>query len=106
MDIVADALKRGQKGLSEFDSKRLLQAYGFPVVREVLAQSRSGAVKAAKEIGLPVVLKGCSAEIAHKTEKKLIEVDLRSMKEVERAYEQIIERVGTSPSMEFWSRRW
>jgi acyl-CoA synthetase (NDP forming) len=94
MEIVADALKRGQKGLSEYDSKRLLQAYGFPVVREVLVQSRSGAVKAAKEIGLPVVLKGCSPEIAHKTEKKLIEVDLRSLKEVERAYEQIGQRVG------------
>ena len=97
MEIVAEALKRGQKGLSEFDSKRLLQAYGFPVVHEVLAQSRSGAIRAAKEIGLPVVLKGCSPEIAHKTEKKLIEVDLRSLKEVERAYEGIVQRVGDTP---------
>lgn len=97
MEIVAEALKRGQKGLSEFDSKRLLQAYGFPVVHEVLAQSRSGAIRAAKEIGLPVVLKGCSPEIAHKTEKKLIEVDLRSLKEVERAYEAIVQRVGDTP---------
>ncbi len=97
MEIVAEALKRGQKSLSEFDSKRLLQAYGFPVVREVLAQSRSGAAKAAKEIGLPVVLKGCSAAIAHKTEKKLIEVDLRSLQEVERAYEAIVQRVGDTP---------
>ena len=97
MEIVAEALKRGQKGLSEFDSKRLLQAYGFPVVHEVLAQSRSGAIRAAKEIGLPVVLKGCSPEITHKTEKKLIEVDLRSLKEVERAYEAIVQRVGDTP---------
>ena len=97
MEMIAEALKRGQKGLSEFDSKRLLQAYGFPVVREVLVQSRSGAAKAAKEIGLPVVLKGCSPAIAHKTEKKLIEVDLRSLKEVERAYEAIVQRVGDTP---------
>jgi len=43
---------------------------------------------------LPVVLKGCSPEIAHKTEKKLIEVDLRNFKEVERAYDAIVSRVG------------
>lgn len=97
MDIIQEALKKGQKALSEYDSKRLLSAYGFPVVREKLVNSRSGAVKAAKEIGLPVVLKGCSPEIAHKTEKKLIEVDMRSIKEVERAYEAIVERAGSVP---------
>jgi acetyl-CoA synthetase (ADP-forming) len=94
MELIQRALKKGQKSLSEYDSKRLLSTYGFPVVREKLVTSRSGAVKAAKEIGLPVVLKGCSPEIAHKTEKKLIEVDLRNFKEVERAYDAIVSRVG------------
>jgi len=94
MELIQRALEKGQKSLSEYDSKRLLSTYGFPVVREKLVTSRSGAVKAAKEIGLPVVLKGCSPEIAHKTEKKLIEVDLRNFKEVERAYDAIVSRVG------------
>jgi len=94
MEIIQEALKKGQKTLSEYDSKRLLGAYGFPVVREKLVNTRAAAVKAAKEIGLPVVLKGCSAEISHKTEKKLIEVDLRTLKEVQRAYDEIVERVG------------
>jgi acyl-CoA synthetase (NDP forming) len=97
MDIIKKALKKGQKTLSEYDSKQLLSTYGFPVVREKLVKSRAGAARAAKEIGLPVVLKACSPEIAHKTEKKLIEVDLRSIKEVERAYDAIIERVGDTP---------
>jgi acetyl-CoA synthetase (ADP-forming) len=94
MEIIEQALKKGQKTLSEYDSKRMLSSYGFPVVREKLVNSRAGAVKAAKEIGFPVVLKACSPEVAHKTEKKLIEVDLRSLKEVERAYEAIVERAG------------
>ena len=94
MEIIQKALKKGQKTLSEYESKLLLSRYGFPVVREKIVKSRAAAVKAAKEIGLPVVLKGCSPEIAHKTEKKLIEVDLRSLKEVERAYDAIIQRVG------------
>ena len=94
MEIIEQALKKGQKTLSEYDSKRMLSSYGFPVVREKLVSSRAGAVKAAKEIGFPVVLKACSPEVAHKTEKKLIEVDLRSLKEVERAYEAIMARAG------------
>lgn len=97
MEIIQVALKKGQRTLSEYDSKRLLSAYGFPVVREKLVNTRAGAVKAAKEIGLPVVLKGCSAEISHKTEKKLIEVDLRTLKEVQQAYDEIVERVGDTP---------
>ena len=94
MEIIEKALKKGQKTLSEYDSKRLLGSYGFPVVREKLVNSRAGAAKAAREIGFPVVLKACSPEVAHKTEKKLIEVDLRSLKEVERAYAAIMERAG------------
>jgi acyl-CoA synthetase (NDP forming) len=96
-EIIQEALRRGQKTLSEYDSKRVLSAYGFPVVREKLVESRAGAVKAAKEIGLPVVLKACSPEISHKTEKKLIEVDLRSLKEVQQAYEGIGQRLGDTP---------
>jgi len=97
MEIIQVALKKGQRTLSEYDSKRLLSAFGFPVVREKLVNTRAGAVKAAKEIGLPVVLKGCSAEISHKTEKKLIEVDLRTFKEVQQAYDGIVGRVGDTP---------
>jgi len=97
MKIIQEALRKGQKTLSEYESKRLLSAYGFPVVREKLVNTRAGAVKAAKEIGLPVVLKGCSPQISHKTEKKLIEVDLRTLKEVQRAYDEIVERVGDTP---------
>jgi acetyl-CoA synthetase (ADP-forming) len=97
MEIIQEALKKGQRTLSEYDSKRVLSTYGFPVVREKLVNSRAAAVKAAKEIGLPVVLKGCSPEISHKTEKKLIEVDLRTLKEVQQAYDGIVQRVGGTP---------
>ncbi len=94
MEIIEQALKKGQKALSEYDSKRLLSSYGFPTVSEKLVTTRAGAVKAAKAIGFPVVLKACSPDVAHKTEKKLIEVDLRTGREVERAYEAIMERAG------------
>jgi acetate---CoA ligase (ADP-forming) subunit beta len=100
MKIIEQAVKKGLKSLSEYDSKRVLSHYGFPVVKEKLVDSRAAAVKAAKDIGLPVVLKACSPAIAHKTEKKLIEVDLRTLKEVERAYTAIVERVGDDTQLD------
>lgn len=51
MEMIQEALQKGQSTLSEYDSKRLLSAYGFPVVREKLVNSRAAAVKAAKESG-------------------------------------------------------
>ena len=100
MKIIEQAVKKGLKSLSEYDSKRVLSHYGFPVVKEKLVESRAAAAKAAKDIGLPVVLKACSPAIAHKTEKKLIEVDLRTLKEVERAYTAIMERVGDDTQLD------
>jgi acetyl-CoA synthetase (ADP-forming) len=89
MEIIEEALKKGQKALSEYDSKRLLAHYGIPVVREKLVKDKEEAISFAREIGYPVVLKGCSPEITHKTEHNLIAVDLRNKMELSRAYDRI-----------------
>jgi succinyl-CoA synthetase beta subunit len=62
--------------LSEADSKRLLATYGvvFPTEREV--DTADDAVAAAREVGLPVVLKLGGAAIAHKTERGLVRLGL------------------------------
>ena len=90
MKILEEAVKKGQKNLSEYDSKRLLAQYGFPVTKEKLATSADEAAKMAGEIGYPVVLKGCSATLTHKTEKGVIRVGLKDENEVRDAYEAIM----------------
>ena len=47
-------------------------------------------MEAIKKIGFPVVLKGCSPDIAHKTEKGLIHVDIRNEDEALAAFKAII----------------
>ena len=76
--VIYKALQEGRKTLSEYESKRVLSSYGLPVTREILVEGRSDLLKAAGEIQYPLVMKGCSAEIAHKTERNLIRVDIRS----------------------------
>jgi len=88
--IIKKALRRGQKALSEYDSKLVIQSAGVPIPREKLVKSRSAAVKYANEIGYPVVLKGCSDKAAHKTELGLVKLRLTNPKEVRGAYDEIM----------------
>jgi acetyl-CoA synthetase (ADP-forming) len=87
--IIDAALKRGRTALSEHESKQVLAVYGIPVTREILVEDRRDFGKALDLVGFPLVMKGCSAEIAHKTEKNLVRVDIRNSIEAGRAYEEI-----------------
>jgi acetyl-CoA synthetase (ADP-forming) len=87
--ILEEALKEGRSILTEYESKQVLAAYNLPVTREELVSSPEGLLKAAGQIGYPLVIKGCSAEIAHKTEKGLIRVDVRNDKEATAAFREI-----------------
>jgi len=88
--IIEKALKQGRKTLSEYEAKQVLAAYGIPITKEVLAKDRDGLEKGLKKIGFPLVMKGCSADIAHKTEKGLIHVDIRTATEAKKAFRDII----------------
>ena len=68
MDIIDRALKEGRTILTEYESKQVLASYGLPVTREELVDNSEDLLKAANKIGYPLVIKGCSAEMAHKTE--------------------------------------
>ena len=92
--IIKKALKEGQRTLSEYDSKRILSAYGVPISREKLVSTAKEAREAAKKIGYPVVLKACSADEAHKTEKGLIAVNLSSQKALTEAFATLSKRAG------------
>ena len=90
MKIIEKALNEGRTALSEYESKQVLAAYQIPVTREILVDDVKDLTEATHEIGYPVVLKGCSFKISHKTEKGLIQVDIRSDKEARVAFEEVM----------------
>ena len=90
MDIIEKALAEGRTTLSEYESKILLKTYGIPVTKEILATDMDGLMEAAGKIGYPLVLKGSSTKIAHKTEKGLIKVDIRNKEEARAAFTEIM----------------
>src|SRR4051812_27716088 len=78
--------------LSESDSKRLLAAHGIEIPKELTVKDAPGAAAAAAEIGLPVVAKLCGATIAHKTERGLVRLGLRTEDDVVAAAEELLGR--------------
>ncbi|MEE9911061.1 MAG: acetate--CoA ligase family protein [Deltaproteobacteria bacterium] len=88
--IIEKAQKQGRKTLSEFEAKLILAAYEIPITKEILVKDKDHLEKAIQKIGFPLVMKGCSAEIAHKTEKGLIHVDVRTATEAKKAFREIM----------------
>jgi len=77
--------------LNESDSLALLAARGIPVVPHRLCRSRAEAVAAFETIGGPVVVKGCSADIAHKSELGLVKLGVRTREEAGEIWAQMEE---------------
>ncbi|OIJ69889.1 acetate--CoA ligase family protein [Streptomyces mangrovisoli] len=85
----ARALLRPGQQLSEHAAKQLLRAYGIRVPREQLVTSAAAAVRAAAQIGYPVVMKASGARIAHKTELGLVKIGLTSASQVRDTYREL-----------------
>ncbi|MFF3613617.1 acetate--CoA ligase family protein [Streptomyces sp. NPDC002580] len=85
----AQALMRPGQQLSEHGAKQLLRAYGIRVPREQLVTSAAAAVRAASQVGYPLVMKASGAQIAHKTELGLVKIGLTSASQVRDAYREL-----------------
>lgn len=72
--------------LNEADSLARLQAAGVPVVAHRLCRSADEAVAALTAMGAPVAVKGCSRDVAHKSELGLVALGLRTAGEVGEAF--------------------
>jgi acetyltransferase len=88
-EIIQRARNARQTILTEFDSKKVLSAYGIPVAQTVIANTESEAVAAATEIGYPVVLKLFSETITHKTDVGGVQLNLGDEQAVGRAFRAI-----------------
>ncbi len=84
-----EILAKGGATLTESESKRVLAAYGVPVVLERLARSADEAAAAAREFGYPVALKAESSTILHKTELGVVRLGVGDEADLRRAYAEI-----------------
>src|SRR5690606_37143798 len=88
--LITDARAAGRTILPEHESKKILAAYGIPVVPTEIAVSAEDAVAAAEAMGYPVVLKLYSNTITHKTDVGGVQLNLKSAQNVAGAFDAIL----------------
>ncbi|MFC1789946.1 acetate--CoA ligase family protein [Patescibacteria group bacterium] len=87
--IIRQAQRAKQTLLSEWESKQILKAYGFPIPLSYLAKSIKESTLAAVKIGFPLVLKLHSTKVSHKIDLEGVKLGLRSVKGVKEAFREI-----------------
>ena len=80
--------------LSESESKELLEIYGIPTTKPILAITEDKAVEIAKGIGFPVVLKVESPDISHKYDVGGIVLGIKDETQVRRFYKKILDSIA------------
>ncbi len=89
-DILNRYIVAGQNTLSEADSKKVIAEYGISVTVEKVVDSLDQGLKAAEEIGFPVVMKGSGPEFSHKSELGLVRVGIRDKEELRHHFAELL----------------
>jgi acetyl coenzyme A synthetase (ADP forming)-like protein len=84
----------GRLSMSEDEGCVILKAYGIKTPFERHTSSREDAIRAAHQIGYPVVMKVSSPDISHKSDVGGIVVNINSDREAKNAYEEIYANVN------------
>lgn len=87
---IPDTIGSGSVALSEYESKKLIKAYGVPTPVEKVAKDMEQAVKLAEKIGYPVVMKIDSVDILHKSDIGGVKLNIQNDEEVRKAFDVII----------------
>lgn len=87
--MINQALEERRELLTEFESKKILEFYGIPIVQTLVAKSEAEVVRLAEQIGYPIVLKLYSQTITHKTDVNGVKLNLNNANEVKKAFVSI-----------------
>jgi acetyltransferase len=99
--ILAKATNSDRTLLTEYESKKLLAAYGIPTIATEIAKSDREAVEIADRLGYPVVLKLHSEIITHKTDVGGVRLNLGDAAAVSQAFAEIKSKVNSIDSNAF-----
>jgi acetyl coenzyme A synthetase (ADP forming)-like protein len=91
--IIQSAQDQGRAFLLEHEAYDVLKAYGFPVIRSVIATNARQAEEAAQNLGFPAVLKIVSPDILHKFDFGGVLLNIKTKKDVRTAYNTIIQNI-------------
>lgn len=79
-----------RRTLSEYESCKVLVDYNIPTPKGNIARDQDEAVKIAREVGFPVVMKIASADIAHKSDIGGVALGLSDEAEVRATFDRLL----------------
>ncbi|MCW4005214.1 MAG: NADPH-dependent glutamate synthase [Candidatus Bathyarchaeota archaeon] len=91
-DILKKVAQEDRDLLTEYEAKKVLKYYSFPVIETKMARTAEEAVDIARHIGYPVALKVLSPQIMHKTDAGGVVLDICSEQALRSAFEGIINK--------------
>jgi 3-hydroxypropionyl-CoA synthetase (ADP-forming) len=98
--IFDETIKTDHKVITEEASKSILKSYGVKVPPYALVTSPKQAVKAAKKIGYPLVMKIVSPQILHKTDVGGVKVGIDNDKDVKKTFNDMYKRLSKKKGVE------
>jgi len=93
LEFISSIKAKKRRELLEFEAKKLISIWGIHTTHAELAHDVQEAVKLAREIKYPVVLKVASPDIIHKSDVRGVKVGLSSELDVKHAFEEIMANV-------------
>jgi len=93
LEVARVRVREADAALGEYESKQILQAYGLRTTPERRATDAEAVLRAAAEIGYPVVLKTDEGDL-HKSERGGVRLDLATPEQLADAYRDLAERLG------------
>jgi acyl-CoA synthetase (NDP forming) len=84
----------GGGALEEADGLQLFAGYGLPVLPHRIVEDSAAAVAAARDLGLPLVLKTAMPGILHKSDVGGVKLGLADAPSVQAGYEDLARRLG------------
>lgn len=93
----------GRLAIGDAEAREVMEAYGIPTPRTLLARTPDEAVRYARRVGFPVVVKIASPDILHKTDIGGVQLNITNPTDVHDAFDLMVYRANRYvPDVEIW----
>jgi acyl-CoA synthetase (NDP forming) len=89
-DIIQNAVAQNRTALTEYEAKEFLGKLGLPITKQELVGTKNAALKAAKEIGFPVVMKLMAEDVIHKSDLGAVKLNIKNEAEVSATFDELM----------------
>ncbi|MBN1800608.1 MAG: acetate--CoA ligase family protein [Candidatus Lokiarchaeota archaeon] len=89
-EVLKKKMDSGQRVLTEFESKELLNEIGITIPQQKLVSSKQEALDAVRGIGFPIVMKLMAEDVVHKSDTGAVKLNIKNQEEAGQAFDDLM----------------